>query len=76
LSKYGTSEIECLKKWIEPSASRVEERKPKFKYLLPLDEQASKTRPERNFPADFQHALGNPYAGSVEIFGWVDSVFW
>jgi hypothetical protein len=40
-SKYGTSDIDWLRKRIDPSARRYE-GKPKFKYLLPLDEEISK----------------------------------
>ena len=36
-SKYGTSDIEWLRKYVDPSAHRYE-GKPKFKYLLPLDD--------------------------------------
>jgi len=36
-SKYGTSDIEWLRKRIDPCATRYE-GKPKFKYLLPLDD--------------------------------------
>ena len=36
-SKYGTSDIEWLRKRIDPSATRYE-GKPKLKYLLPLDD--------------------------------------
>jgi len=37
-SKYGTSTIEWLHEHVDPCASRVE-GKPKFKYLLPLDDE-------------------------------------
>jgi hypothetical protein len=37
-SKYGTSDIDWLRKKIDPSARR-HEGKPKFKYLLPLDNE-------------------------------------
>jgi hypothetical protein len=37
-SKYGTSTIEWLKKHVDPHASR-HEGKPKYKYLLPLDNE-------------------------------------
>jgi hypothetical protein len=37
-SKYGTSDIDWLRGRIDPNAVRYE-GKPKFKYLLPLDEQ-------------------------------------
>jgi hypothetical protein len=37
-SKYGTSDIAWLHKHIDPRASRLE-GKPKFKYLLPLDDE-------------------------------------
>jgi hypothetical protein len=36
-SKYGTSDIQWLRKRIDPNATRYE-GKPKFKYLLPLDD--------------------------------------
>ena len=36
-SKYGTSDIQWLKDRIDSTAERFE-GKPKFKYLLPLDE--------------------------------------
>jgi hypothetical protein len=36
-SKYGTSDIQWLRKCIDPNATRYE-GKPKFKYLLPLDD--------------------------------------
>jgi hypothetical protein len=39
-SKYGTSDIQWLRKCIDPSATRYE-GKPKFKYLLPLDNEMS-----------------------------------
>ena len=43
-SKYGTSDIDWLRKRIDPNATR-HEGKPKFKYLLPLDdEMAERTR--------------------------------
>jgi hypothetical protein len=38
ISKYGTSDIQWLRKWIDPTATRYE-RKPKLKYLLPLDDE-------------------------------------
>jgi hypothetical protein len=37
-SKYGTSTIEWLQKHVDPNASR-REGKPKYKYLLPLDDE-------------------------------------
>jgi hypothetical protein len=37
-SKYGTSDIHWLKKCLDPTATRYE-GKPKFKYLLPLDDE-------------------------------------
>jgi hypothetical protein len=37
-SKYGTSTIEWLHEHVDSSARRVE-GKPKFKYLLPLDDE-------------------------------------
>jgi hypothetical protein len=37
-SKYGTSTVEWLHKHVDPSAHRLE-GKPKFKYLLPLDDE-------------------------------------
>jgi hypothetical protein len=37
-SKYGTSDIHWLRKEIDPAARRYE-GKPKFKYLLPLDDE-------------------------------------
>jgi hypothetical protein len=37
-SKYGTSDITWLRQRIDPSASRYE-GKPKFKYLLALDDE-------------------------------------
>jgi hypothetical protein len=37
-SKYGTSDINWLRKRIDPTARRYE-GKPKFKYLLPLDNE-------------------------------------
>jgi hypothetical protein len=37
-SKYGTSTIEWLHEHVDPRAGRVE-GKPKFKYLLPLDDE-------------------------------------
>ena len=44
-SKYGTSEIDWLRSRIDPSARRYE-GKPKFKYLLPLDDEiASRLKP-------------------------------
>ena len=39
-SKYGTSDIQWLRKRIDPSATRYE-GKPKCKYLLPLDDEVS-----------------------------------
>jgi hypothetical protein len=39
-SKYGTSDIQWLRKCIDPNATRYE-GKPKFKYLLPLDDEIS-----------------------------------
>ena len=44
-SKYGTSTIEWLQKHVDPNASR-REGKPKFKYLLPLDDEiAQRVKP-------------------------------
>jgi hypothetical protein len=40
-SKYGTSDIEWLRTRIDPCAHRYE-GKPKFKYLLPLDDDIAK----------------------------------
>ena len=37
-SKYGTSDIQWLRKRIDPNAARYE-GKPKFKYLLPVDDE-------------------------------------
>jgi hypothetical protein len=37
-SKYGTSTVEWLQKHVDPNARRLEDR-PKYKYLLPLDEE-------------------------------------
>jgi hypothetical protein len=37
-SKYGTSDIDWLRSHLDPSARRYE-GKPKFKYLLPLDDE-------------------------------------
>ena len=37
-SKYGTSTIEWLQKHVDPNTSR-REGKPKYKYLLPLDDE-------------------------------------
>ena len=37
-SKYGTSDIDWLRSRIDPTARRYE-GKPKFKYLLPLDDE-------------------------------------
>ena len=37
-SKYGTSDIDWLRRRVDPNATRYE-GKPKFKYLLPLDEE-------------------------------------
>jgi hypothetical protein len=37
-SKYGTSDIDWLRKRVDPCAHRYE-GKPKFKYLLPLDDE-------------------------------------
>jgi hypothetical protein len=37
-SKYGTSDIDWLRKHVDPHAHR-EEGEPKFKYLLPLDNE-------------------------------------
>ncbi len=53
-SKYGTSDIDWLKKRIDPCARRYE-GKPKFKYLLPLDDEItdrvrSLSRPYPNAP--------------------------
>ena len=39
-SKYGTSDIDWLRNRIDPLASRYE-GKPKFKYLLPLDDEVA-----------------------------------
>src|SRR5437773_3585273 len=39
-SKYGTSTIEWLQKHVDPNAHR-KEGKPKFKYLLPLDDEVA-----------------------------------
>jgi len=50
-SKYGTSDIDWLRKRIDPCAMRYE-GKPKFKYLLPLDDEMA----ERIKP------LSKPYA--------------
>jgi hypothetical protein len=44
-SKYGTSDIQWLRKCIDPTATRYE-GKPKLKYLLPLDaEVAERVKP-------------------------------
>ena len=44
-SKYGTSDIDWLRKRVDPNATRYE-GKPKFKYLLPLDaEIADRIKP-------------------------------
>jgi hypothetical protein len=40
-SKYGTSDIEWLQHHVDPSAARYE-GKPKYKYLLPLDDEMAK----------------------------------
>jgi hypothetical protein len=40
-SKYGTSDITWLRNRIDPAARRYE-GKPKFKYLLPLDDELTK----------------------------------
>jgi hypothetical protein len=37
-SKYGTSDVDWLRQRIDPAAERYE-GKPKFKYLLPLDDE-------------------------------------
>jgi hypothetical protein len=39
-SKYGTSDIQWLRKCIDPKAARYA-GKPKFKYLLPLDQEVT-----------------------------------
>ena len=39
-SKYGTSDIDWLRQKIDSSAERFQ-GKPKFKYLLPLDEKVT-----------------------------------
>jgi len=44
-SKYGTSDIDWLRKRVDPCARR-HEGKPKFKYLLPLDQRNSRTHQE------------------------------
>ena len=41
-SKYGTSTIEWLQKHVDPNASR-REGKPKYKYLLPLDDEMAES---------------------------------
>jgi hypothetical protein len=41
-SKYGTSDIDWLRNRVDPSARR-HEGKPKFKYLLPLDDGDCRT---------------------------------
>jgi len=38
ISKYGTSDIQWLRKWIDPTATRYE-GKPKLKYPLPVDDE-------------------------------------
>jgi hypothetical protein len=40
-SKFGTSTIEWLKRHVDPHATRYE-GKPKYKYLLPLDDEIAK----------------------------------
>jgi hypothetical protein len=50
-SKYGTSDIQWLRKRIDPCATRYEGQ-PKFKYLLPLDDEM----------ADRIKPLSKPYA--------------
>ena len=53
-SKYGTSDIDWLRQKIDTSAERFE-GKPKFKYLLPLDEEIAElikplSKPYSNAP--------------------------
>jgi hypothetical protein len=55
-SKYGTSDIDWLRKHVDPRARR-EEGEPKFKYLFPLDDEIAervkllaKAYPKKNAP--------------------------
>ena len=54
-SKYGTSDIQWLRKCIDPSATRYE-GKPKFKYLLPLDDEM----------AEHIRSLSKPYPNAPQ----------
>ena len=54
-SKYGTSDIEWLRKRIDPSATRYE-GKAKLKYLLPLDDEI----------AERIRALSKPYPNAPQ----------
>src|ERR1044072_6196165 len=50
-SKYGTSDIQWLRKRIDPNATRYE-GKPKLKYLLPMDNEiAERIKPlSKHYP--------------------------
>jgi hypothetical protein len=63
-SKYGTSDIQWLRKRIDPCATRYE-GKPKYKYLLPLDGETaermkllSKSYPQRCATSDTSDTPG------------------
>jgi hypothetical protein len=55
-SKYGSSDIDWLRQRIDPTASRYQ-GKPKFKYLLPLDDEIT----ERIKP------LAKPYPNAPQV---------
>ena len=55
-SKYGTSDIDWLRKRIDPNAMRYE-GKPKFKYLLPFDNEV----------AERIRTLSKPYTHAPQV---------
>jgi len=61
ISKYGTSDIQWLRKWIDPTATG----KPKLKYLLPLDDEIahrikSLSKPYPNAPQAKRRCVWSP----------------
>lgn len=70
-SKYGTSNIDWLRKRVDSSARR-HEGKPKFKYLLPLDDEIAehiklllKPYPARATSKGYRCAWSHPGEGGV-----------
>ena len=70
-SKYGTSDIDWLRKRIDSSACRFE-GKPKFKYLLPLDDEIAERVQclSKSYPTKYATSETSDTPGHQPGEGW------